>query len=112
MQRIRLTRSEKQLLRNIAAGVSYWPDTMSCEAVSCAVAELERHGLIRVAWASGHIVAAAELTDFGTAYVLANPHLRNPVECQSILGSAIAIATLAVVIVALLTACYVLYQIQ
>ena len=105
MQRIKLTRNEKRLLRNIAANVDYFPDGMSDEAISCAAAALERCGLILVSWSSGHIVASTELTEFGVSYIIDNPHLHNPIPWRWIVGTAITIATLIVSIIALLTAC-------
>ena len=83
---------------------------MSDEAVSCAAAVLERHGLVHAAWASGHIALYAVLTDYGKAYLLANPHLRSPVDWRWIIGTAIAATTLAVAIIALLTTCRTINQ--
>lgn len=105
MQRIRLTRNEKRLLRNIAAEVDYWPDGMSDEVVACCASILERVGLIQVAWISGHIPVDAMLTDFGKAYIIANPHLRNPIDWKWIIGISLTAIATATGIIALFTAC-------
>lgn len=105
MKKLKLSKDEKRLLRNIAAEVDYWPDGMSDEAVSCAASVLERHGLVRVAWASGHVAVNAMLTDYGKAYLLANPHLRGPIDWRWIIGTAISAATLAATLITMLTAC-------
>ena len=105
MQKIRLTRNEKRLLRNIAAGVDYWPDGMCDSAVACAASEFERKGLIRAAWASGHILVDAVLTDIGRSYIVNNPHLWNPIDWKWIITTIIAFGTLIVAFAALLTAC-------
>lgn len=80
MERIKLSKKEKALLRNIASGVSYPPDNMSIEVISCTASFLERKGLIVVVWASGHEFVSAQLTDFGKYYLAANPDLRNPID--------------------------------
>lgn len=105
MQRLKLTRNEKRLLRNIAAGVGYRPDGMSDEVVACCASVLECVGLVRVAWSSGHIPMDAMLTDFGKAYIIANPHLRNPVDWKWIIGISLTAIAAATGIIALFTAC-------
>lgn len=110
MQKIQLTRNEKRLLRNIAAGVDYWPAGMSDETISCAASELERHDLIRAAWTSGQILVDAALTNFGSSYIVNNPHLWNPIDWKWIITTIIAVGTLTVAVIALLTACKAIQQ--
>lgn len=105
MQRIPLSRNEKRLLRNVAADVGYWPDGMSDEVLACCASVLEHAGLIRVAWETGHVPAGATLTNFGKAYMIANPHLRGPVDWKWIVGTIVAATVAATGIIALLTAC-------
>ncbi len=110
VQRISLSRNEKRLLCNRQAGVDYYPDGMSLEAVLHAALMLERHGLLRVLWVEGHTVVDCRLTNFGKAYMLANPHLRNPIDWRWVVTTAISIAALLVAIATLLTACRILQQ--
>lgn len=105
MKRLKLSRCEKRLLRTIALGVEYPPEGMSKEAIICAATELERVGLIKAAWASGHEYIAGRLTEYGKAYMLRNPHLHNPIDWKWIITTIIAVATFAVALAALLTAC-------
>ena len=80
MERVKLSKDEKRLLRNIAAGVACWPDGMGAETLAVSASALEDAGLVMVMWKSGHLVAGADLTAKGTAYLLANPSLRNPID--------------------------------
>lgn len=105
MERIKLSHNEKRLLRNIAAEVDYWSDGMGDEAVACCASVLERVGLVRVAWASGHVPADAALTEFGKAYVIANPRLRNPIDWKWIIGVSLTAIAAATGIIALFAAC-------
>lgn len=105
MEKLKLSENEKRLLRNISADVGYWPDGMSNELVSCAASVLERLGLVRVEWESGHIAANALLTDYGRAYILANPHLRGPVDWEWIIGTSIAVIAALGTIAVLFVAC-------
>ena len=105
MQRIQLTRNEKQLLRNINANLDYWPEGMSDQLISHSLASLESKGMVVVAWTSGMMPVATELTDYGKAYFDCNPHLHNPIDWKWIITTIIAIGTLIVAVIALLTAC-------
>lgn len=79
MERIRLSKREKQVLRLLHSGFENCPDTYPRYIFAACVSSLERKGLVRAAWASGHEPATAELTDFGMAYLAENPALINPV---------------------------------
>lgn len=110
VQRISLSKDEKRLLRNRLAGVDYYPDGMSLEVVSHAALMLERYGLLQVLWAEGHTVVDCKLTNFGRAYMLANPHLHNPVDWRWIITTAISVAALLVAVATFLTACRIFNQ--
>lgn len=91
MQRIKLSKDEKRLFRNILSEVSYWPSELTAERLAEAVSSLEDKRLIRVAWESGHVPCAAEVTERGNAYFLNNPKLTNPVDWKWIIGTGIAL---------------------
>lgn len=104
MEWIRLTKNEKRLLRNIALGLSYFPEGMGAASVSACADALERDGLIRGAWASGHELVDATLTSHGAMYLQENPHLRNPIEWSKVAAIAAILGAVAV-IAGLLIAC-------
>lgn len=104
MEKFRLSRGEKSALRSISLGMGCLPAGMDDDMFSVCAGSLERLGLVRVAWASGHVAVAAELTDAGAAYMLANPKLRNPVNWPMV-AAVCAALSVAVSIVALLVAC-------
>ncbi|MCH5220297.1 MAG: hypothetical protein J1F20_06965 [Muribaculaceae bacterium] len=104
MERIKLSKNEKRLLRNIQSEVAYWPDGMSDEVVSCTATSLEAHGLIHVIWESGHIARDATLTETGIAYLVQNPQLYNPIDWVKI-GAIAAIVSAIGMIAGLILAC-------
>ena len=68
MQRIRLTKREKKVLRllhNDCGCLDTYPD----HVFSACVGSLERKGPAKGAWVSGHELASAELTDLGEYYL-------------------------------------------
>lgn len=105
MERIRLTKNEKRLLRNIASGASYWPDGMSDASVAACADVLKDKGLIEATFASGHEVVFAEITHKGVMYLQENPHLRNPVDRKWLIATIIAIASVTTAILASFVAC-------
>lgn len=104
MERIKLSKNEKRLLRNIGAGLDYWPDNISDQQISHSLASLENKGLILVAWSSGMYPVASELTDFGRVYLDSNPYLFNPVDWVKI-GALAAIISALAMIAGLFIAC-------
>lgn len=44
------------------------------------LSSLERKGLVKGWWVSGHIAEDAAVTDFGKEYIMNNPSLENPVD--------------------------------
>ena len=104
MQKIQLTRNEKQLLRNINANLDYWPEGMSDQLISHSLASLESKGMVVVAWTSGMIPVATELTDYGKAYLDCNPHLQNPIDWVKI-GAIAAVISAIGVILGIFVAC-------
>lgn len=72
MERIRLTKTEKQVLRALRDG------TELPVGSRFAVYTLEDKDMIRVAWDEGKYFEAVELTPYGRCYLRKNPKLRNP----------------------------------
>ena len=96
MERIRLSKEEKQVLRLLSNGMGC-PDTYPFHIFAACVDSLERKGLAKGAWAEGHKLVNACITGRGKAYLLANPSLRNPVDWKWVITTAIvAVAVLFV----------------
>lgn len=111
MQRIRLTRNEKRVLRLLSADL-WCPDTMPYHKFAEGCIGLECKGLAKCAWASVHKLVDAIITTEGKVYIAENPSLRNPVDWKLAITTAITTGTLIVSIAALLTACHAIQSIN
>lgn len=99
MERIRLSKREKQVLRSITLDCKYLPSGVDKAQYNSCIATLEHKGLVRAAWASGHELATAELTDFGMAYLADNPALINPIDwCVIFFIVAIVLGIMAILV--------------
>lgn len=80
MERIKLSKREKQVLRILCQqgydGLSEFDDA--------AVRSLDHQGLVRGAYVEGGGVEDARLTNYGKEYIADNPKLRNPVNWVAI----------------------------
>jgi hypothetical protein len=104
MDRIRLSKQEKKVFRNIALRCSTPPDGISDAMMSDCATVLERMGLIRARWAEGGVFVDGRLTQLGMAYIHQNPHLWNPINWNIITAVATAASAICAV-AALFTAC-------
>lgn len=105
MEKVRLSKNEKEVLRNVSLNVAHWPDGMEAGSLSFALSSLERKGFVRVARASGHEPVAAELTDLGIAYLENNPRLENPVDWKWIASITVGLIAAVAAVAALFIAC-------
>lgn len=103
MEKIKLSKDEKKVLRLLNGGCGC-PDAYPWHVFAACVDSLERKGLAKGAWASGHVLVDARLTSNGEAYLALNPGLRNPVDWQMV-AVAVSVVGLAVSIVAMFVAC-------
>lgn len=104
MEKIKLSRKEKQVLRLLHSGCGC-PETYPFDVFASCVDTLERKGLARSAWAEGHRLEDAKITVRGKTYMCLNPSLRNPVDWRWVVTTTIAIIGASVSIIALLVAC-------
>lgn len=105
MERIKLSKAEKKVLRLLDRHGAEALDTVARSQVRRALRSLEKKDLVMVAWVEGGDYEDACLTLDGSDYLIENPKLRNPVNWSLIIGTAIGTATLAVSILALCIAC-------
>lgn len=91
MERIKLTKREKRVLRTLSRQGFY----ALSEFDATAVRSLDNHGLVQGAYIEGGGVEDARLTNYGKEYIADNPRLRNPIDW----GKVAAIATIVGIIV-------------
>lgn len=104
MERIRLSKEEKQVLR-LLRDVACCPDTYPLHIFAACVDSLERKGLAKGAWDSGHKLVDARITAIGNTYLSLNPSLRNPVDWKWVITTVIAIVAAVAGVAALFVAC-------
>lgn len=104
MERIKLSKNEKKVLRLINTG-SDCPSGFSIAIYSSCVRSLERHGLAKGAYIEGGDCEAARLTPDGRCYLAENPKLRNPIDWKWIIATIIAIVGVITTIIIGFVAC-------
>ena len=109
MERVRLTKDEKRVLRRLQRHAGSSMKRIERLAFAPAVRSLEQKGLVCGYWSEEAGLADAVLTESGEAYLFLNPHLRNPVDWNKVAAIAACISALAAVI-ALLVACSVVFK--
>ena len=103
MERIRLTRNEKAVLRLTVAG-SDRPRGFAAHSYTAAVVSLELKGLVKAVWAEEIKEPVAVIaTSEGKAYLALNPTLRNPINWNIVGAISTAIGTIIALLV--LVAC-------
>lgn len=105
MERIKLSKSEKKVLRLLLNGCAC-PDTYPRHVFVSCVDKLEMKGLVKGAWSEGHNLEDVRITPQGRAYVSQNPNLLNPVDWKWVIATSIAAIGLIVSVIALLVACH------
>lgn len=104
MERIRLSKDEKKVLRMVACGLGVCPSEYPSHTFNASVRSLDKKGLVKGAYEEGGNVADARMTQYGRQYIAENPDLRNPVNWNLISAVAAVIAAIAGVL-ALFVAC-------
>ncbi|MCM1220335.1 MAG: hypothetical protein NC548_38215 [Lachnospiraceae bacterium] len=104
MERIRLSATEKTILRLLSRHGEESLDTISPCQVYRALCSLESKDMIHVAWIEGCDYEAVQITRNGKAYLIENPGLHNPIDWAKV-GAIAAVGTLLVGIAALFVAC-------
>lgn len=107
MERIKLSKKEKQALRIVAELGGECPITSPKHVFVASIRSLARKGLVKATYIIGGDLYHAKLTGEGKHYLCCNPKLTNPID-WNIIGVTVAIlATLALMvsIVALFLSC-------
>lgn len=103
MERIKLSKDEKKVLRLVSTGDNC-PADFSKHIFNGCVKSLERKGLVKGAYISGGYVEAVRLTSEGRCYLSEYPNLNNPINWSMIGGIGGIIGTI-VAILALCISC-------
>ncbi|WP_459187292.1 hypothetical protein ACGE0T_14275 [Parabacteroides sp. APC149_11_2_Y6] len=101
MERIKLTKVEKETLRIVAVSGSDCPSTYPIHIFKASVRSLQRKGLVNAIFVNDGKLWHADLTDEGRLYICQNPNLRNPINWEIVIG----VIALAVSIIALFVSC-------
>ncbi len=101
MERIKLTKSEKETLRIVMLSDGTCPSTYPVHTFSSSIRSLQRKGLVDATFINTGEVWFAQLTDEGKQYISQNPSLRNPINWGIVIG---VISTI-ISIIALFVSC-------
>lgn len=105
MERIRLTKNEKKVLRLIADGQTACPAYIAADKYAAAIWVLEQQGLIHAAREEGGGIVDARLTEKGRSRIAADPRLCTPTDWKWVITTVIAATGAIAAIVALFVAC-------
>lgn len=100
MERIKLTKEEKQAFRIVAEFGGECPATYPKHVFTASIRSIERKGLVKANYVVGGHVWSVNLTEEGKHYLAVNPNLHNPINWNlifAIAGVLISIITLLVV---------------
>ncbi len=97
MERIHLTRREKETLRLIASGC-VCPPSYPLHLFVASVRTLELKGVVKGAWQEGGQLEDACLTAYGREYLALNPLLRNPIDWKWIIFVSISLVSISVLL--------------
>ncbi|MCM1168910.1 MAG: hypothetical protein NC324_03135 [Bacteroides sp.] len=98
MERIKLTKAEKKVLRELKRGNSDVPNGMDNFSHVDAVASLRGKGLVSAQFSEKNHVVGARLTVKGHAYINGNPNLCNPVEWTKIAAIGSIVSAIGIII--------------
>lgn len=101
MERIRLSKSEKEVFRLVANCKGKRPATYPAHTFNQAAHSLKQKGLAVVKFYTNREVCTIYLTDMGKQYLSENPSLRNPVDWAKVSAITAIVSLLVSLLVAL-----------
>lgn len=104
MDRVRLSKSEKEVLRMVATGQHQCPREYPQHTFSTAIRTLKAKGFISAHFREGGAVIDARITDYGRQYMAEYPHLFNPLDWSMVAAISSIVATI-ISTLALFVAC-------
>lgn len=100
MERVRLTKAEKQVLRMISKGIHLCPSEYPLHTFNTSVRTLFNKGFIQAMFQEGGGVIDTKMTDYGVQYMAQYPLLHNPVNWSLVVASISAIGTILALFIA------------
>lgn len=91
MEKIKLTKDEKKVLRLLSKHGAASLDTIARSRARRALRSLEEKSLTKAAWIEGGDFEAVRLTRDGRDYLIENPKLRNPINWSLIIPTVVSI---------------------
>lgn len=104
MDKVRLSKSEKQVLRMVADGQRVCPREYPQHTFSTAIRPLKAKGFISAHFREGGAVIDARITDYGRQYMAEYPRLCNPIDWSLVAAVSSIVATI-ISTLALFVAC-------
>ena len=105
MERIKLSKSEKEVLRIVAEFNGSKPSTYPEHTFNAAAYSLQQKGLVKAKFLTTGAVCSIYLTDLGKHYLCENPMLKNPIDWKIITGVIIPLAAIIFSIISLFVSC-------
>lgn len=105
MERVKLSKQAKTVLKSLRGGVVACPESMIQSDFNSGARELQHHGFTVCHEEENGNVEVARLTDKGKLYLEDNPALHNPVDWKWVVTTAIAIVAAVAAIAALFVSC-------
>lgn len=104
MERIKLSKTEKKVLRMLDAGFTDVPSDIPYDKYALAASSLKKAGLVKCSFLTNGKVCGIRLTKQGKMYLYDNPYLFNPINWSK--WAAIAgIVTALIALTALVIGC-------
>lgn len=108
MERIKLTRQEKKVLKALAQyGDACKSDYPEYE-FSPIIRSLQQKRLVKGAFVEGGGVETVRITNEGKSYLRNNPELKNPVDWKWVITTSVAVASAVFAAAALFVACLIM----
>lgn len=111
MDKIQLSKREKEVFRMLSNGQDTCPPSYPLHEFNLAVDSLCRHGFAVAQWQEGHVVMAARLTPLGHQYLAEHPRLDNPIN-WTIVGIVIGAITAIGTILGTILAVFVVFSVK
>ncbi len=102
MERIKLSKTEKKVLRMLDAGFTDVPSDIPYDKYALVASSLKKAGLVKCSFLTNGKVCGIRLTKQGKMYLYDNPYLFNPVNWSkwaAITGIVTALISLAVLVI-------------
>lgn len=105
MERVRLSKAERVVLRMVASGATCASTFYPQSKFTAAVYTLSYKGFVKAAFLEGGSVEDVRLTAYGRQYLAEHPALRNPIDWRWTITTAVALVAAIAAVCALFVSC-------